>query len=308
MFTFLFDDVGIVQDYRHMDGFGVQAYKLINKAGKAHLVKFHWRPTCGVKCLSDEEAIRVGGLNHSHATQDLYDSIAAGNYPEWKFFIQVIDTDHEDMFDFDPLDTTKTWPEDIIPLQPVGRMVLNKNIDNFFAENEQLAFNPAFIVPGVYYSDDKMLQARIFAYADTQRYRLGANYLQLPVNAPKCSHHNNHYDGLMNFMHRDEEVDYFPSRFDSVRPAEKFPIPPQVLTGKRDKCIIKKENNFKQAGDRYRSFSPERQERFLQRFVDSLSDPRVTQEIRSIWVSYCTQADRSLGQKLASRLNIRPSI
>lgn len=149
------------------------------------------------------------GTNHSHATKDLTDSIAAGNYPEWKLFIQTIDPDYEDKFDFDPLDVTKTWPEDIIPLQPVGRMVLNKNIDNFFAENEQLAFCPSIVVPGIYYSDDKLLQTRIFSYSDTQRHRLGPNYLMLPPNAPKCAHHNNHHEGFMNFMHRDEEVNSY---------------------------------------------------------------------------------------------------
>ncbi|KAK9109418.1 hypothetical protein Sjap_017478 [Stephania japonica] len=286
MFTFLFDDIGIPQDYRHMDGSGVNTYTLINKAGKAHYVKFHWRPTCGVKSLLEDEAIRVGGSNHSHATQDLYDSIAAGNYPEWKLFIQIIDPDHEDKFDFDPLDVTKTWPEDILPLMPVGRMVLNKNVDNFFAENEQLAFCPGVIVPGVYYSDDKLLQTRVFSYSDTQRHRLGPNYLLLPANAPKCAHHNNHHEGFMNFMHRDEEVNYFPSRFDPVRHAETYPIPPNICRGKREKCIIEKENNFKQPGERYRSFTPERQDRFIQRWVEALSDPRVTHEIRSIWVSY----------------------
>jgi catalase len=263
MFTFLFDDIGIPADYRHMDGSGVNTYTLINKGGKAHYVKFHWKPTCGVKNLLEDEAVTVGN-NHSHATKDLYDSIAAGNYPEWKLFIQVIDPDHEDRFDFDPLDVTKTWPEDILPLQAVGRLVLNKNIDNFFAENEQLAFCPAIVVPGIYYSDDKLLQTRIFSYADTQRHRLGPNYLMLPANAPKCAHHNNHYDGFMNFMHRNEEVilllhmhgrflhsvilnpfyddivwssqvDYFPSRYDPVKHAERFPIPPPVLNGKREK-------------------------------------------------------------------------
>ncbi|RWW61524.1 hypothetical protein BHE74_00031416 [Ensete ventricosum] len=206
MFTFLFDDIGVPLNYRHMDGSGVHTFTLISREGKATYVKFHWRPTCGVKSLLEEEAVTVGGNNHSHATQDLYDSITAGNYPEWKLFIQTMDPDHEDRFDFDPLDVTKTWPEDIFPVQPVGRMVLNKNIDNFFGENEQLAFCPALVVPGVYYSDDKLLQTRIFSYSDTQRHRLGPNYLMLPVNAPKCAHHNNHYDGFMNFAHRDEEV------------------------------------------------------------------------------------------------------
>lgn len=208
-FTWFYDDVGIPQDYRHMEGFGVQTFTLINKAGKVNYVKFHWKPTCGVKSLMDDEAVSIGGTNHSHATKDLYDSIAAGNYPEWKLYIQTLDPDQEDQLDFDPLDVTKWWPEDLIPLQPVGRLVLNRNIDNFFNENEQLAFNPGLVVPGIYYSDDKMLQCRIFAYGDTQRHRLGPNYLMLPVNAPKNPHHNNHYDGFMNFMHRDEEVSAF---------------------------------------------------------------------------------------------------
>ncbi|RWV79358.1 hypothetical protein GW17_00059518, partial [Ensete ventricosum] len=255
MFSFLFDDVGVPLNYRHMDGSGVHTFTLLNREGKATYVKFHWRPTCGVKNLLEDEAVTVGGNNHSHATQDLYDSIAAGTYPEWKLFIQTMDPEHEDSFDFDPLDVTKTWPEDIFPLQPVGRMVLNKNIDNFFNENEQLAFCPAIIVPGIYYSDDKLLQTRIFSYADTQRHRLGPNYLMLPVNAPKSAYHNNHHDGFMNFMQRDEEVNL------------SFLYFCYILVGLRDcflflvwlmQSIIKKENNFKQPGERYRSWATDR--------------------------------------------------
>ncbi|KAH7307310.1 hypothetical protein KP509_22G053600 [Ceratopteris richardii] len=308
MFTFLLDDVGIPLNYRHMEGFGVHTFTLINKAGKATYVKFHWKPTCGVKCLIGDEAVIVGGTNHSHATKDLYDSIAAGNYPEWKLYIQTMDPADENKFDFDPLDVTKTWPEDLFPLQPVGRMVLNKNVDNFFAENEMLAFCPAIVVPGIYYTDDKLLQTRIFSYADTQRHRLGPNYLLLPVNAPKCAHHNNHHDGFMNFMHRDEEVNYFPSRFDPVRHSERVPIPGNVLNGRREKVMIQKENNFKQAGERYRSFAPDRQERLVGQFADALSDPRVTHEVRNIWLSYLSQADKSLGQKVAMRLNVKSSM
>ncbi|OIV98998.1 hypothetical protein TanjilG_29401 [Lupinus angustifolius] len=202
-----------------MEGSGINTYTLINKAWKTHYVKFHSKPTCGLKCLPEEEAFKVGGSNHNHATQHLYDSIAAGNYREWKLYIQTINPDHEDRYDFDPLDVTKTWPEDILPLQPVGRLVLNKNIDSFFNENEQLAFCPAIVV--------------------------------LPVNAPKCAHHNNHHEGFMNFMHRDVEVNYFPSRYDPVRHAETHPIPSAIFNGKHEKCIIEKENNFKQPGERY---------------------------------------------------------
>ncbi|XP_010536468.1 PREDICTED: catalase-3-like [Tarenaya hassleriana] len=306
-FAFLYDDVGVPLNYRHMEGFGVHAYQFINKSGKSLLVKFHWKPTCGIKCLLEEDAAKVAAANHSHATKDLHDAIAAGNFPEWKLFIQIMDPADEDKFDFDPLDVTKTWPEDVLPLQPVGRLVLNKNVDNFFAETEMLAFNPGLVVPGIYYSQDKLLQARIFAYGDTQRYRLGPNYLQLPVNAPKCAHHNNHHDGFMNFMHRDEEVNYFPSRFDSVRHAAKYPIPSAICSGERVKCVIEKENNFKQPGDRYRSWAPDRQERYANRWVEALSDARVTDEIRGIWISYLSQSDKSLGMKVANRLNVRPS-
>ncbi|RWV85819.1 hypothetical protein BHE74_00022244 [Ensete ventricosum] len=257
-FFFLFDDVGVPSDYRHMEGFGVNTYTFINKEGKVNYVKFHWKPTCGVKCLLEDEAIVVGGKNHSHATQDLYDSIASGNYPEWKLFVQVMDPDTEDRYDFDPLDDTKTWPEDLLPLQPVGRLVLNRNIDNFFSENEQLAFGPGLVVPGIYYSDDKMLQCRVFAYGDTQRYRLGPNYLTLPV-------------------------DYFPSRHAPLRHAERFPIPNRIVTGRREK-------------------------RFVRRWAEGLAHPKVSYEIRSIWISFLSKCDTSLGQKVANRLNMRPNI
>jgi len=303
MFTFLLDDIGIPLNYRHMEGFGVHTFVLVNREGRETLVKFHWKPTCGVKCLMDDEAAAVGGKNHSHATQDLYDAIAAGDYPEWKLMIQVMDPADEDKFDFDPLDVTKIWPEDLFPLQPVGRMVLNRNPDNFFLENEQLAFCPALVVPGIHYSDDKLLQTRIFSYQDTQRHRLGGNYLMLPPNAPKCAHHNNHHDGFMNFMHRDEEVNYFPSRFDPVRHAERFPAPSRPLAGRRERAVISKENNFAQPGARFRSWDPARQERFINRVTnDLLLDARTTQEIRRVWLGYLTQCDAGLGKRIAAKL------
>uniref|UniRef100_A0A0E0CDV9 Catalase n=1 Tax=Oryza meridionalis TaxID=40149 RepID=A0A0E0CDV9_9ORYZ len=243
-FFFLFDDVGIPADYRHMDGFGVNTYTFVTRDAKARYVKFHWKPTCGVSCLMDDEA-------------------------------------------------TLTWPEDEVPLRPVGRLVLNRNVDNFFNENEQLAFGPGLVVPGIYYSDDKMLQCRVFAYADTQRYRLGPNYLMLPVNAPKCAHHNNHYDGAMNFMHRDEEVDYYPSRHAPLRHAPPTPITPRPVVGRRQKATIHKQNDFKQPGERYRSWAPDRQERFIRRFAGELAHPK---------------CDESLGVKIANRLNVKPSM
>ncbi|GFH25407.1 catalase [Haematococcus lacustris] len=302
MLSFLLDDVGIPKCYRTMPGFGVHTFRLMAANGKETLVKFHWIPKAGTHSLLDEEAVVVGGTNHSHATKDLYDAIAAGDYPEWTLAIQTMDPKDEDKFDFDPLDVTKTWPEDIFPLQPIGRMVLNRNPDNFFAENEQLAFCPSLIVPGIQYTEDKLLQTRIFSYADTQRHRLGPNYLLLPVNAPKCAYHNNHHEGAMNFLHRDEEINYFPSRFDPVRHAKKYPIPSAVISGRREKVVIAKENNFAQAGQRWRSFDAARQARFVDRAASMLSDAKCSAEIRRIWVGYWTQADQSLGGRVAQKL------
>jgi len=286
----------------------VHTFKLLTKAGKETLVKFHWVPKCGIKCLLEDEAVRVGGTNHSHATADLTEAIARGDYPEWQLCIQTMPLEDEAKYDFDPLDVTKTWPEDVFPLQPVGRMVLNRNIDNFFAENEMLAFCPAIVVPGVAYSDDKLLQTRVFSYADTQRHRLGPNYLQIPVNAPKCPHHNNHHEGFMSMVHRDEEVNYFPSRFDPVRHAEPFPVSAQAYAGKRERAMIAKENNFAQPGARFRSFDPARQERFVARVADLLADPRCTKEIRRIWVGYWTQADAGLGKRVAEKLSSKGAL
>ncbi|KAF5837428.1 catalase [Dunaliella salina] len=303
MLTFLLDDVGIPKCYRTMPGFGVHAFKMLSRDGRETFVKFHWKPKQGEHNLLDDEAVIVGGSNHSHATKDLYEAIAAGDYPEWTLYIQTMDPKDEDKFNFDPLDVAKTWPEDIFPLQPIGRMVLNRNPDNFFAENEQVAFCPAIVVPGIAYTDDKMLQTRIFSYADTQRHRLGPNYLMLPVNAPKCAYHNNHHEGFMNFMSRDEEINYFPSRFDPVRNAEKLPVHSSAhISGKREKVVIAKENNFQQAGERFRSFDPARQERFVGRAAGFLMEPKCTNEIRRIWVGYWSQCDASLGQRIAAKL------
>ena len=147
------------------------------------------------------------------------------------------------------------------------------------------AFCPALVVPGIGYSDDKLLQTRIFSYADTQRHRLGPNYLLLPANAPRSAHHNNHHDGAMNFLHRDEEVNYFPSRFDPVRNAARTPTNPMPFSGKRERAVIVKENNFQQPGERFRSFDAARQERFITRICEVIGDSRATPEIRRIWVS-----------------------
>lgn len=305
MFTHVFDDIGIPKDYRHMDGFGVHTFKWINRHGKERLVKYHWKSSQGVESLLDEEAQAIGGKDNLHATRDLITSITKGDYPEWVLHVQLMDPSSAAHLDFDPLDVTKTWPEDRFPLLEVGRMVLNKNINNFFNENEQVAFAPALVVPGITYSDDKLLQGRIFAYTDTQRYRVGPNYLSLPVNAPKSGTLNNQMvDGILNFVNKpNEEVNYFPSKISGAQVAERYPISGEAVCGKRTQEVIKKENNFAQPGELYRSWDEDRQERFAERISNAmLLQPGVTVELQSIWKHYWSQVDAGLGNKLAKKM------
>jgi catalase len=197
MITWLFSPRGIPADYRHQEGAGVNTYKLVNEQGDAVLVKFHWVPKQGIKSLTQPEAEAIQAKAFSHATKDLFEAIERGDVPEWEMRIQIMPDGPHDELDFDPLDDTKIWPEDQFPKRPAGRMVLDKNPENMFLENEQAAFGTGVIVDGIDFSDDKMLVGRTFSYSDTQRYRVGPNYLQLQANAPRVKVVTNQRDGIM---------------------------------------------------------------------------------------------------------------
>ena len=167
-------DRAIPRSLRMMEGFGVHTFRLINTEGKAHFVKFHWKPTLGVHSLVWDEAQKIAGKNPDFHRQDLYEAIEKGDYPEWELGLQLIPEEDEHKFDFDILDPTKLWPEEEVPVKLVGKMTLNKNVDNFFAETEQVAFHPGHVVPGIDFSNDPLLQGRLFSYTDTQLSRLGA--------------------------------------------------------------------------------------------------------------------------------------
>ncbi|HEU0137046.1 MAG TPA: catalase, partial [Flavobacterium sp.] len=195
MLTFLFSPWGIPASYRHMQGSGVNTYKWVNKDGEAVLVKYHWEPLQGIKNLTQAQAQEIQGKNFNHATQDLYESIENGDYPQWELFVQIMSDDEHPELDFDPLDDTKLWPREDFPWHAVGKMTLNQNPVNYFAEVEQSAFGTGVLVDGLDFSDDKMLQGRTFSYSDTQRYRVGTNYLQLPINRPAKHVATNQRDG-----------------------------------------------------------------------------------------------------------------
>ena len=190
-------DRGIPRSYRMMQGFGVHTFRLVNAAGESHFVKFHWKPLLGTHSLVWDEAVKIAGADADFHRRDLWDAIEAGEYPEWELGLQIFTEAQAENFSFDVLDATKLIPEELVPVTPVGRMVLNRNPDNFFAETEQVAFCTAHVVPGIDFSNDPLLAGRIHSYVDTQITRLGgANFHEIPINAPLAPVHNNQRDGL----------------------------------------------------------------------------------------------------------------
>ncbi|MBP1971019.1 catalase [Virgibacillus natechei] len=192
----LMSDRALPRSFRMMQGFGINTFRFVNDQGKAHFVKFHWVPVLGVHSFVWDEAQKVAGKDTDFNRRDLYDAIEQGNYPEYELGVQIIEEKDEFAFDFDILDATKLWPEEDVPLKIIGKLTLNRNPDNFFAETEQVAFHPGNVVPGIDFSNDPLLQGRLFSYTDTQLIRLGGpNFHELPINRPVCPFHNNQRDG-----------------------------------------------------------------------------------------------------------------
>src|ERR1700710_2687758 len=226
MVTLVFSRRGLPASYRFMQGFGVNTYKWVNAAGETKLVKYHWIPKQGVKSFTADDAAKLQSGEIGYHTKDLYDAIDAGDYPSWDMYVQLMDDHDHPELDFDPLDDTKTWPENEFPLRKVGTLTLNRKPVNFFLESEQIAFGTGVLVDGLDFSDDKMLVGRTFSYSDTQRYRVGPNYLQLPVNSAKNARvATNQRDGAMAY-HQDRvegtnpHVNYEPSITGGLREAE----------------------------------------------------------------------------------------
>ena len=305
MITWLFSDRGTVKSYRTMEGFGVNTYKWVNAKGKEVYVKYHWKPEAGVHSIERHESTRLAGEDPDIATRDLYDTIAAGKTVEYEMNVQIMDVADEFKQGFDPLDATKTWPEDKFPLMSVGKMVLNRNPENYFAEVEQAAFCPASIVPGIELSADKLLQGRVFSYADTQRHRLGPNYLQLPTNRPLASVNNNQRDGAMQYApYGGGTVNYEPNTLAGGMPSEApaYPTSQYRIEGNVTRRKISLTNDFEQAGERYRSLSKMDQDHLVDNIVDSLS--KADKPIQKRMVENLVKADPELGKRVAEGLKL----
>ena len=258
MVALVFGPRGIPASYRTMQGFGVNTYKWVNEAGETKLVKYHWLPKQGVKSWTEEDAAIQQGRELGCHTKDLYEAIERGEYPEWELNVQMMDDHDHPELDWDPLDDTKTWPEQDFPLKPIGRMVLDRTTNNVFAENEQIAFGTGVLVDGLDFSDDKMLVGRTFSYSDTQRYRVGPNYLQLPVNQPKNGMPaTNQRDSQMAYYVDDTgenpSVNYEPSitggLAESPKPYHQEQGP--EINGRLTRARIPRTDDYRQAGERY---------------------------------------------------------
>lgn len=306
MVTFLFSPWGIPANYRQMQGSGVNTYKWVNQEGVGVLVKYHWEPKQGIKNLTQAEAEAIQAKNFNHATQDLYEAIERGDFPEWELCVQIMSDDYHPELDFDPLDDTKIWPTDQFPFLPIGRMVLNKNPENYFAEVEQAAFGTGVLVDGLDFSDDKMLQGRTFSYSDTQRYRVGSNYLQLPINAPKTHVATNQRDGQMaykvdSFPGQNLHVNYEPSVLNGLKEAPKAGKDhmPQY-EGRLMREKIDRENNFKQAGERYRAFEDWERDDLINNLVNTLAS--ANKIIQDKMIDLFTQCDADYGRRVKEGL------
>ena len=304
MITFLWSDRGTPRSYREQEGFGVHAFKWVNAKGEVVYVKFNWRSMQGIKTNTQEEADLAAGINASGLTKDLYDHIANKDYPSWELGVQMLTPTELAKLDFNGLDDTKIWPG--VPEIKVGKLTLNRVPDNFFQFTEQSAFSPGVMVPGIEASEDKMLQGRLFSYSDTQRYRLGVNYLFLPVNkAYNTVVDNDGQDGKMNFGVTQSDVNYAPSRKTGGRGDNpKYDRPSTPLSGATVSQPIKKQQNFKQAGEQYLAFDESQRTNLIKNLSGDLNRV-VDPEVKAIIVSFCYRANKDYGTRLAKATNVK---
>ena len=309
MLMWAMSDRTIPRSLRMIEGFGVHSFRLINESGKSTFVKFHWRPKLGLQSTVWDEAVKLQSADNDFHRRDLFEAITAGNFPEWEFAVQLFSEQQADAFPFDHLDATKLVPEELVPLRVVGRMVLNRWPDNFFAETEQVAFFPSNIVPGIDFSNDPLLQGRLFSYLDTQLSRLGGpNFHQLPINAPKCPFGNQQRDGHMQMGAQKGRVAYEPSSLapNSAREDPKRGFRSFATTEPGAKGRIRAESfadHYSQARQFFRSQSATEQAHIASSLVFELSKVE-TAYIREAMVGHLRRIDESLAQRVADGLGL----
>ncbi len=305
-FTWLFGDRGIPYSYRHMDGFGSHTFQWVNEKGEAFWVKYHFKTNQGIKCLSSKEAQEIAGQNPDFHHLDLLNSIDNGDFPSWTLSVQIMPLEDAEKYRFNPFDLTKTWSQKDYPRIEVGKLVLNSNPDNYFADVEQAAFNPANFVPGIGPSPDKMLQGRLFAYGDTQRYRLGVNHTALPVNSARGSKVSNYgRDGAMRFDGNcGRAKNYEPNSANGPVESGKElykPIEIHGLAGSQKQTLHRDDSDFVQAGELYRLMSEAEKSRLIENIAGQLAMVK-NQEVVERSISFFAKADSDYGGRLTKRV------
>jgi len=294
MLTWVYSDFGTPASYRKMDGFGVHAYKMINDDGDMKYVKFQWKSRQGIENLNADQVAQVQSKDFQHLTRDLYQSIGEGDFPQWDLYIKTMEPTDLNKLSYNPLDATKVWAG--IEETKVGTMTLNRVPSNFFQETEQVAMAPANLIRGIEPSEDRLLQGRMFSYADTQMYRLGANHQQLPINRAKVKVVNYNQDGAGNIGNTTSNINYQPNK-DRVAEDPKARHSTPKLKGYVQQAAIKKQANFAQAGELYRSFSKEQRRNLVNNLSGDLGAVKDSNTKHKM-LSFFYKADTEYGDKL----------
>ena len=311
MIMWLMSDRAIPRSYRMMEGFGVHTFRLINDAGTSHFVKFHWKPLLGVHSVAWNEALKISGNDPDFHRRDLWEAIESGAFPEWELGIQVIPEEDEHKFDFDLLDPTKLVPEELVPVQRIGKMTLNRNPDNFFAETEQVAFHPGHIVPGIDFTNDPLLQGRLFSYTDTQLSRLGGpNFHEIPINRPISPVYNNQRDGHMRQAIDAGRTSYQPNSINANSPLQ-AKVSEGGFSSYQERIDAKKVrarsdsffDHFSQASLFFNSQSEVEKNHIVDAFRFELGKVEI-EEIRKRMIGILTQVDTGLAKRVAEGLGL----
>ena len=301
--TTLFSNRGTPDGYRHMNGYGSHTFSLINANNERFWVKFHLKTMQGIKNLTADEATRLAGTNPDYATEDLFKTIEAGDFPQWRVHVQIMPEMEAESYAVNPFDVTKVWSHKDYPLIEVGILELNKNPNNYFAEVEQSAFSPSNKVPGIGLSPDKMLQGRLFSYPDTQRYRLGVNYNALPINRPEVEVNNGFRNGAMRFDENGgSSRNYEPSHYTVPTESPEMAEPALKINGDADRYAYDSDENsdFVQAGNLYRLLSESEQNDLVNNIAGALRN--ATAEIQTLQLSHFKKADLEYGNKIEEQL------
>jgi catalase len=302
--TILFSDRGTPDGYRHMNGYSSHTYSLINSKNQLFYVKWHFKTKQGIKNFTREQADGMRGKDPDYAQRDLFNAIATGDFPKWRVCVQIMPEHEAETYHINPFDLTKVWPHKDYPLVEVGELVLNRNPVNYFAEVEQAAFEPKNIVPGMGFSPDKMLQARLISYPDAHRYRLGVNYDMLPVNRPQCPVHTYNRDGAMRFDgNSGADVNYEPNSVNGPTEDAAYRERPRTITGAVDRHDHRLDSDYyTQPGNLFRLLPPDARERLIGNIVASMkSVPRRIQELQ---IQHFYKADPAYGTGVARGLGL----